>query len=197
MARRTLKLPPAEQPFEVRKSKIAGLGAFATRGIRKGERIVEYLGDRVSHKVADARYDDHAETAHHTFLFSVNRSVVIDAYVKGNDARYINHSCDGNCESEIERGRVFIDAIKNIRKGDELTYDYAYGRDGSETPEEETGLYGCRCGKRACRGTILEEISDRRRRELYGHTRHGARKHAASRQGHAGRKKGREKAKSR
>jgi SET domain-containing protein len=184
MARGPLKLPQGEQPFEVRKSKIAGKGAFATRAIKKGERIVEYLGERVSHKVADARYDDHADGGHHTFLFSVNRSVVIDAYVKGNDARFINHSCDGNCESEIEHGRVFIDAIRDIRKGEELTYDYAYGRDGSETPEEETGLYGCRCGKRKCRGTILEEISAARRRELYGKKHRAHDKHAAARQAH-------------
>ncbi len=181
MARRTLRLPPEEQPFVVRKSKIAGLGAFATRKIRKGERIIEYLGERVSHKVADARYDDHADSAHHTFLFSVNRSVVIDAYVNGNDARFINHSCDGNCESQIEQGRVFIDAIRDIRKGEELTYDYAYGRDGSETPEEEVTLYGCNCGSRKCRGTILEEISPKRRRELYG-KKHPHPKHAAARQ---------------
>lgn len=183
MARGTLRLPPEEQPFEVRRSRIAGLGAFATRDIRKGERIVEYLGERVSHKVADARYDDHADSAHHTFLFSVNRSVVIDAYVDGNDARFINHSCDGNCESEIEQGRVFIDAIRDIRKGEELTYDYAYGRDGSETPEEEVTLYGCRCGSRKCRGTILEEISKKRRRELYG-KKPTHPKHAAARQAH-------------
>lgn len=166
MARRPLRLPPEEQPFEVRKSRIAGKGAFATRAIKKGERIVEYLGERVSHKVADARYDDHADEAHHTFLFNVNRAVVIDAYVNGNDARFINHSCDPNCESEIEGSRVFIDAIKDIRKGEELVYDYAYGRDGTETAEEETGLYGCRCGTKKCRGTILEEVTKKRKKEL-------------------------------
>ena len=166
MARRPLRLPVEVQPFEVRRSKIAGKGAFATRNIRKGERLIEYLGERVSHKVADARYDDHAESAHHTFLFNVNRQVVIDAYVDGNDARFINHSCDPNCESEIEGSRVFIDAIKDIRKGEELTYDYAYGRDGTETPEDETGLYGCKCGSKKCRGTILEEVSKKKRKEL-------------------------------
>jgi hypothetical protein len=182
MARRPLKLP-LDQPFVVRKSRIAGMGAFATRNISKGERIIEYLGERVSHAVADARYDDHASEAHHTFLFSVNRSVVIDAYVNGNDARFINHSCDPNCESEIECGRVFIDAIKPIRKGDELTYDYAYVRDGTETPEEETGLYGCRCGTRKCRGTILEPISKAARRRLEaGARRRHREKHAAARQ---------------
>jgi SET domain-containing protein len=146
-------------PFVVRGSKIAGKGAFATRPIRKGERIIEYLGERVSHAVADERYDDHKDGVHHTFLFSVNRRVVIDASVDGNEARFINHSCDPNCESVIEGGRVFIDAAKAIRTGAELTYDYAYTRDGSETEEEETGLYGCRCGAKSCRGTILAPLS--------------------------------------
>lgn len=186
MARRPLKKPfvlPLDQPFVVRKSKIAGKGAFATRDVEKGERIVEYLGERVSHAVADARYDDHAGDAHHTFLFAVNRSVVIDAYVNGNDARFINHSCDPNCESEIEHGRVFIDAIKSIRKGQELTYDYAYTRDGTETAEEETGVYGCRCGSRTCRGTILEPISKTAKARLEARARRRKReKHAAARQ---------------
>jgi SET domain-containing protein len=182
MARRKVKVP-AEQPFAVRRSRIAGKGAFATRDIAKGERLIEYLGERVSHAVADARYDDHASSAHHTFLFAVNRSVVIDAYVDGNDARFINHSCDPNCESEIEKGRVYVDAIKNIRKGEELTYDYAYGRDGTETKEDVTGVYGCQCGARRCRRTILEPLTAKVRKRLAAAAkkRHKE-KHAASRQ---------------
>jgi SET domain-containing protein len=176
---------PLDQPFVVKNSRIAGKGAFATRDIEKGERIVEYLGERVTHAVADARYDDHAADDHHTFLFNVNRSVVIDAYVDGNDARFINHSCDPNCESEIERGRVFIDAIRRIRKGEELTYDYAYGRDGTETPEEETTLYGCRCGAKSCRGSILEPISKARRARLAAKARRvHHEKHPAARTAH-------------
>lgn len=146
-------------PFVIRESKIAGKGAFATRPIRKGERIIEYLGERVSHAVADSRYDDHAGAMHHTFLFTVSTRVVIDATVDGNEARFINHSCDPNCVSVIEGGRVFIDAEKAIRTGAELSYDYAYTRDGTESLEEETGLYGCRCGSKKCRGTILAPLS--------------------------------------
>ncbi len=146
-------------PFVIRGSKIAGKGAFATRPIRKGERIIEYLGERVSHAVSDARYDDHKDGVHHTFLFAVNSRVVIDASVNGNDARFINHSCDPNCESVIEGSRVFIDAAKPIKKGAELLYDYAYTRDGTETEEEETGLYGCKCGSKNCRGSILAPLS--------------------------------------
>ena len=161
-------------PFVVRGSRIAGKGAFATRPIRKGERVIEYLGERVSHAVADARYDDHAGGAHHTFLFTVSRKVVIDATVGGNEARFINHSCDPNCESVVEGGRVFIDAVKPIKTGAELTYDYAYTRDGTETEEDETGLYGCRCGARTCRGTILAPLSraEVRRRAAAANRRH-------------------------
>jgi SET domain-containing protein len=172
-------------PFVVRGSKIAGKGAFAVRPIRKGERIVEYLGERVTHAVADARYDDHKSGSHHTFLFSVSRKVVIDASVDGNDARFINHACDPNCESVIEGGRVFIDAMKPIKTGAELTYDYAYTRDGTETEEEETGLYGCRCGAKSCRGTILAPLSQAeiRRRAAAAKRRHH-RAHAHARTGH-------------
>jgi uncharacterized protein len=168
-------------PFAVRGSKIAGRGAFAMRPIAKGERVVEYLGERVSHAVADARYDDHAGGAHHTFLFTVSRKIVIDATVDGNDARFINHSCDPNCESTIEGGRVFIDAIKPIKTGTELNYDYAYTRDGSETEEEETGLYACRCGSKKCRGTILAPLSNaelRRRAAAAKRRHHRAHVHA-------------------
>ena len=186
MARRTLMILPLDQPFVVRKSRIAGRGAFATRTIEKGERVVEYLGERLTHAQADARYDDHAADAHHTFLFNVHRSLVIDASVDGNDARFINHSCDPNCESEIERGRVFIDAIRRIRKGEELSYDYAYGRDGTETLEEESTLYGCRCGSKKCRSTILEPISKAARKRLEAKVKRAAHheKHSAARTAH-------------
>ncbi|MDA1080973.1 MAG: SET domain-containing protein-lysine N-methyltransferase [Gemmatimonadetes bacterium] len=172
-----------EQSFVVRRSRIAGRGAFATRDIAKGDRIIEYVGERISHGVSDERYGDVDTDAHHTFLFNVNRSVVIDASFGGNDSRFINHSCNPNCESEIEKGRVYIDAIRNIRKGDELTYDYAYGRDGTETLEDETDIYVCRCGAKKCRGTILEPITkaERKKLEAKAKVRHHD-KHAPSRE---------------
>jgi hypothetical protein len=158
MARR--KVAPGERrAFVIRASRIAGVGAFAVRRIRKGERLIEYVGERVTHAVADARYDDEHDEHHHTFLFTVNRTTVIDAAVGGNDARFINHSCDPNCESVIVRSRVYIEAIRRIRPGEEITYDYAYLRDGTETEEEETGKYACRCGSPRCRGSILVPLS--------------------------------------
>ncbi|MCC6319294.1 MAG: SET domain-containing protein-lysine N-methyltransferase [Gemmatimonadaceae bacterium] len=163
MATRKKKVPyvPVDPPFVVRKSSIQGRGGYATRDIRKGERIVEYLGERISWAEADRRYDDTKVKRHHTFLFTVNKRTIIDAAFDGNDARFINHSCDPNCEAVDEQNRIFIEAIKPIRKGEELSYDYSYSRD-KDTTEEDEALYVCRCGTAKCRGTILEPPKKRR-----------------------------------
>ena len=142
------------QPFLVRRSGIQGKGGFATRAIRKGERLIEYVGERIPWKVADKRYDDDSMKRHHTFLFAVNSRTVIDAAVNGNDARFINHCCDPNCEAVDVTGRIFIDATRDIAKGAELAYDYAYDRDDIGADEDEA-LYVCHCGSPKCRGTIL------------------------------------------
>jgi len=140
--------------FKVRRSRVHGRGVFALRRIRKGTRIIEYLGERISHRVADRRYEDHDENDNHTFLFSVDRGLVIDAGVDGNEARFINHSCEPNCESVIERRRVFIDALRDIAPGEELSYDYQIGRERGDPPNVDE-IYACRCGSKACRGTML------------------------------------------
>lgn len=140
--------------MKVRRSKVHGLGVFATQDIKKGTRIIEYVGDKVSHAEADRRYEDKPETDNHTFLFSVDSRLVIDAGTKGNDARYFNHCCDPNCESVIEDRRVFIEAIQNIKKGVEMTYDYQIGRERSD-PANIDEVYACRCGSTDCRGTML------------------------------------------
>jgi SET domain-containing protein len=155
-----------ELAFEIRESAIAGKGAFATRPIAKGERVIEYVGERITHQEADRRYDDDSMDEHHTFLFTVSSRTVIDATNAGNESRYINHSCEPNCESEITRGRIFIHALRDIAVGEELHYDYAYQRSGDETEQDET-QYRCRCGTRTCRGSIMEakEEFHRRRKE--------------------------------
>ena len=131
-----------------------GQGVFALQRIRKGTRIIEYVGDRISHARANRRYDDHDENDNHTFLFAVDRNVVIDATVDGNDSRFINHSCDPNCESNIENRRVFVDAIRTIEPGEELNYDYQIGRERDDPPNVDV-IYACRCGAKDCRGTML------------------------------------------
>ncbi len=140
--------------FEVRRSRIHGHGVFALRPIPKGTRIIEYVGDRVSHAQADRRYEDHDESDNHTFLFSVDRGLVIDAGIGGNEARFINHSCGPNCESVIEHRRVFIEAIRDIEPGEELSYDYQIGRERGDPPNVDE-IYACRCGSAQCRGTML------------------------------------------
>lgn len=139
---------------EVRNSPVHGRGVFAVAPISKGARIIEYLGDRVSHKAADDRYEDHDENDNHTFLFIVDKHTVIDAGVGGNDARFINHQCEGNCESVIENRRVFIDATRDIAAGEELGYDYEIGREKDDPPNVDE-IYACRCGSPKCRGTML------------------------------------------
>jgi hypothetical protein len=144
----------AESPLRVRRSKVHGRGVFATRDIRKGERIVEYVGERVSHQEADRRYEHKDDNDNHTFLFIVDRKTVIDAGVGGNDARFINHSCDPNCESITQQRRVFIDAIRNIGAGEELAYDYQIQRDADDSADVDE-VFACRCTATACRGTML------------------------------------------
>jgi hypothetical protein len=141
--------------FEIRESDISGKGAFALQFIAPKVRLIEYTGERVSHEVADARYAaEEAAGNYHTVLFSVDDNTVIDAGVNGNDARFFNHSCDGNCQSRIVRGRVYLETIRPIEPGEELTYDYEIPREG-ETDETAREKYPCFCGAANCRGTLL------------------------------------------
>jgi hypothetical protein len=130
---------------------------FATRTIRKGADIVEYRGQRITMKEADRRPDSDPDNPYHTFLFELDDGRVIDAAVRGNAARWINHSCEPNCEPyEDDDGRVFIAAKRTIRKGEELGYDYRLNVDGRVTKEMREA-YACRCGSRRCRGTMLKK----------------------------------------
>jgi SET domain-containing protein len=139
---------------KVRNSKVHGRGVFALKRIPKGTRIWEYVGERMSHKRVNERYEGADERDNHTFLFAVDRNVVIDATRDGNDSRFINHGCDPNCESTIEDRRVFIDVIRTIKPGEELNYDYQIGRDRNDPPDVDV-IYACRCGSPECRGTML------------------------------------------
>jgi hypothetical protein len=169
--------------FEVRHSPIHGYGVFALRKIRKGTTVTEYLGDRVSHAEADARYENKAADDNHTFLFTVDAKTVIDGGVGGNDARYINHACDPNCESATAGKRVFIEAIRTIQPGEELAYDYQIQRDPDDPPDVDD-IFACRCGSPKCRGSMLEP----RRRTV----RKPGRKARAKRAGKRASKRGRE-----
>ena len=148
--------------IEVRHSPVHGYGVFALRRIRKGTTVVEYLGDRITHEEADERYADKDEKDNHTFLFTVNAKIVIDAGRNGNEARFINHGCEPNCESGILAKRVFIDAIRTIQPGEELVYDYQITRDPDD-PDDVDETFACRCGASGCRGSMLEPKKPRKK----------------------------------
>jgi SET domain-containing protein len=139
--------------FVRRRSSIHGYGIFAARSIPSGTRLVEYKGALIDSKQAEGRYPE-IDTPPHTFLFDAEDDLYIDAGVNGNSARWINHSCDPNCESVQEGRRVFIESIRAIRPGEELTYDYRIMLDGPHDSAAKR-QWVCRCGAKNCRGTML------------------------------------------
>lgn len=145
----------------VRHSGIQGKGVFAGQRIRPGRRVIEYTGEIIDSAEEDRRYDDAAMARHHTFLFKIDEEYCIDASKRGSIARYINHSCDPNCEAVWDDRHIYIEAIRNIQPGGELTYDYAFEHEGRMTAELRE-RYVCRCGSKKCRGTILK-VKRRRR----------------------------------
>ncbi len=151
-------IPVHSELVEVRNSPIHGRGIYAAQAIKSGTRVYEYLGERISHAEADRRFWNKREDDGHTFLFVVNRKTVIDGTHQGNDARYINHRCDANCETITEDNRIFIEAIRDLKAGEELGYDYQLTWSEEDTPED-LALYNCRCGSNNCRGTMLDPLS--------------------------------------
>lgn len=144
----------AKPRIAVRRSSIHGRGVFAVTDIAKGARIIEYTGDRISHAEADRLYGDLHDGSSHTMLFAATDKIVIDATKRGGPARWINHSCAPNCEANEEDGRVFIDAIRRIPPGTELSYDYNLVLEERHTPKLKRE-HPCHCGARNCRGTLL------------------------------------------
>ena len=140
--------------FSVRHSTIHGRGVFALTAIPKRTRLIEYTGERISHEEADARYAEEHANSPHTMLFEVSDELVIDATRRGNSARWINHSCSPNCEIEQEKDRIFIETRRDIRPGEELTYDYNLQLGEPHTAAAKRA-HRCFCRSRRCRGTML------------------------------------------
>lgn len=153
------------KPFKMVQSKIHGRGVIATKDIPAGTELIEYTGEIITPSEADRRYPFDESKQQHTFLFSVNKRKIIDATRGGNVSRWINHSCDPNCEAVIEKGRVFIHALRDIKKGEELGYDYFFVLDEPHNKKMKA-LYPCRCGAKNCRGTLLAD--KRKAREYLG-----------------------------
>ena len=143
------------QPYHVvRTSKIHGRGVFAARPIRKDIRVLEYTGPIISEKEADKVGISTDKDGHsHTMLFQVSKKRVINGN-EGGDARYVNHGCDPNCETEQDGDQIFIKSLRAIKKGEELVYDYHLQVPGKIT-EEVRKEYACFCGSPKCRGTQI------------------------------------------
>jgi uncharacterized protein len=128
----------------VSKRSSAWIGLYATTAIRKGQKIIEYFGEKVTTKVAD--------TVGGKYLFTVNSRYTILGNIPANKARYINHSCIPNCEPRVVAGRIFIYAIKNIKEGEELCYNY-----GKDYFTRLIKPYGCRCVKCSKAGMKIDK----------------------------------------
>ena len=141
--------------YRVISSKIHNKGVFASQDIKKGTRIFQYLGERISKEEGDRRSEKQIEEAEknpekgQVYIFELNNKYDIDGNIPENDAKYINHSCEPNCETDIIKNKIWIKSMKNIKKGEELTYDYSYGL-------EDFQEYHCNCRAENCFGYILD-----------------------------------------
>ena len=140
--------------FFVRRSPVHGRGVFAVARISAGETILEYKGKLISWAAAQRRYERSAAEDGHTFFFDLDDGRVIDGAQGGNSARWVNHSCEPNCEAEQRGSRVFFQALRDIEPGEELFIDYRLFVEGRKTLALKK-LYACRCGAARCRGTML------------------------------------------
>tara|TARA_Y100000591_G_C21832033_1_gene700241 strand:- start:1158 stop:1646 length:489 start_codon:yes stop_codon:yes gene_type:complete len=142
--------------WKVKKSKVHGAGIFATRDIKKNTKIIQYIGDKVTKSEGDKRSAQrikkylNSEKTGSVYIFELNKKYDIDGYVKRNNARYINHSCAPNCEVDIIENEIWIQSIKKIKKGEELSYDYGYSFDKDDYKD-----HICKCGSKNCIGFII------------------------------------------
>lgn len=145
----------SDKPYvSVRNSPVHGRGVFAARKIAADALIIEYEGERITEKEAERRHGTDPDNPYHTFFFSLESGKLIDGGDNGNDARWINHACEPNCEAREEKGRVYIHALRDIKKGEELNYDYGLVLDERYTKQVKKN-YECRCGAATCRHTML------------------------------------------
>jgi len=140
--------------IQVRNSGVHGRGVYALAPIAAGETIIEYTGELISWDEAMERHPHDPKQPNHTFYFHIEDGRVIDALYGGNSSRWINHSCEPNCETDESNGRVFIKALQDLSPGEELFYDYGLTIDERYTPKLKKE-FACYCGSPFCRGTML------------------------------------------
>ncbi|NNC87021.1 MAG: SET domain-containing protein-lysine N-methyltransferase [Akkermansiaceae bacterium] len=154
----------ASEWCEVRDSPIHGSGVYAAKSIPSGTRIIEYIGEKISKQESERRawkqFDraqDRGEAA--VYIFTLSKKWDLDGSVEWNTARLINHSCEPNCEAFVEKKRIFIYALRDIERGEELSFDYGFGVENYED-------HPCRCGTDSCVGYIVVQDEWPRLREL-------------------------------
>lgn len=146
------------KPYVIKKSTIHGNGVFAARDIKEGERIIEYLGEKITKEESNRRGLEQEEKSKKTgegavYIFELDDEYDIDGNFDYNDARFINHACETNCEAENIDGNIWIVATCDIKKGEEILYNYGYAL-------EHFFEHPCRCGKPNCVGYIVA-VEDR------------------------------------
>ena len=132
-------------PLWVGKSCIHGKGLFTAQHIKRGTRIIQYIGEKIPREEGEKRLAQGND-----YIFRFNDSWDIDGKILWNKARYINHSCNPNCTIHITTRSIWIVALRDIQAGEELTFNYGYGID-------ERDEYICTCGSENCFGYILAE----------------------------------------
>ena len=141
--------------IQTRRSGIHGKGVFALLDLAEGETLIEYTGELIGWPEALRRHPHDPAQPNHTFYFHIEDGRAIDGNVGGNSSRWINHSCQPNCEAEeADGGRIFIKALRNIAAGEELFFDYGLILDARQT-KKLLADYACWCGAPVCRGTLL------------------------------------------
>ncbi len=161
----------------VGRSGVHGRGVFARRVIPAGTRVVQYLGEKITKAEAVRREEQRLQRLAKggdgsVFIFELNRTHDLDGRIRANPARWINHSCAPNCESQQIRGRIWIVALRDIAAGEELNFDYGYSY-------AEWQHHPCRCGAARCVGYIVRRDQRWRVRRLLK-TRNAATKPAAA-----------------
>ena len=142
--------------WKVKHSRIHGHGVFATKDIKKNTKIIQYIGEKVSRSEGNKRSEErinkylNSSKTGSVYIFELNNRYDIDGSPLYNKARYINHSCDPNCEVDIVDNKIWISSIKKIKKGEELSYDYGYSFDKNDYKD-----HPCKCGNKDCIGFII------------------------------------------
>ena len=158
---------PATKPqnrdfIRVGRSRIEGTGVFAKRKIPRGTRIVEYVGARVP--VSKCLVEISEGKPASIYAFRLNDSILIDGAVGGNESRFIIHSCEPNCEAYVFDDKAYIYAMRDITRGEELTFDYQLQRTiTSRVSKKDKEQYPCHCGSPHCRGSMIAPVRKKKR----------------------------------